>query len=191
LAAGKKNATRLGAHIVFIDESGFQLIPTVRRTWAPRGKTPLLRHWQKHDRVSVISGVSLSPKRRRCGLYFQYQLEKNLRAPDTCTFLRHLLRHLRGHVIVLCDRSRIHRGPLIRDLLARYPRLCIEYFPAYAPELNPDEGVWHRAKAEMANGCPDNGADLVRNVLTTLRRIRRSPAKLRSCITHALPIRLP
>lgn len=166
-------------------------MPTVRRTWAPRGQTPLLRHWQKHDRVSVISGLSLSPRRRRCGLYFQYQLDQNLRAPDTCAFLRHLLRHLRGHVIVLWDRSQIHRGPLIRAFLARHPRLRSEYFPTYAPELNPDEGVWHRAKAELANGCPDDDVALVRDVKAALRRLRRAPERLSSCITHALPIRLP
>jgi len=43
MAPGKKNASRLGAHLVFVDESGFLLIPSVRRTWAPTGKTPLLR----------------------------------------------------------------------------------------------------------------------------------------------------
>src|SRR6202008_5048089 len=69
LAPGKKNAARLGAHIVFADESGFLLIPTVVRTWAPRGKTPSHRHRQgRRDKVSVISGISVSPKRRPRGL---------------------------------------------------------------------------------------------------------------------------
>ena len=71
----KQNFARRHAHLVFADESGFQLIPTVRRTWAPRGPTPLLRHWQDHDRVSVISGLALSPRRRRCRLYYQLQLD--------------------------------------------------------------------------------------------------------------------
>src|SRR5713226_4494540 len=56
LAADKKNATRLGAHIVFADESGFQLIPNVVQTWAPQGQTPIHRHRQgRRDKTSVIS----------------------------------------------------------------------------------------------------------------------------------------
>jgi DDE superfamily endonuclease len=71
MAAGKKNATRLGAHIVFVDESGFMMIPAVRRTWAPIGQTPIHRHYYRRDRISVIGGLSVSPNRRRLGLYFR------------------------------------------------------------------------------------------------------------------------
>ena len=71
LAWGKKNAARMGAHLVFADESGFLLAPLVAKTWAPRGCTPLLRHRQgRRDKISVISGISLSPKRHRLGLYY-------------------------------------------------------------------------------------------------------------------------
>jgi len=191
LAAGKKNAARLGAHLVFIDESGFLLSPSVRRTWAPRGQTPILHHWQRHDRVSVISALTLSPRRHRCGLYVRCHPDENLHAADVCTFLRALLTHLRGPVIVLWDRIKIHRGPLIRALLERFPRLRLESFPAYAPELNPDEHVWQLAKATLANGRPDDLRVLTRDVRTTLRRISASQRHLRACIVHALPIRLP
>ena len=72
MAAGKKNARRLGAYLVFVDESGFMLAPTVLRTWAPRGQTPRLRHWARHDRVSVLSALSVSPLRQHLGLYYQW-----------------------------------------------------------------------------------------------------------------------
>lgn len=163
----------------------------MRRTWAPRGHTPILRHWQRHDRVSVISGLSLSPRRRRCGLYFQLHRD-NIRAPDACAFLRHLLRHLRGAVVVLWDNSNIHRGPVIRAFLAQRPRLRLAYFPAYAPELNPDEGVWARTKAELANGRPETQAALLDTLRTSLTQLRRSSRRLRACIAHAdLPVHLP
>src|SRR2546429_6370713 len=71
VAPGKKNAARLGAHIVFADESGFLLIPTVVRTWAPQGETPIHRHRQgRRGKLSVLSGISVSPKRRRPSLYY-------------------------------------------------------------------------------------------------------------------------
>ncbi|MGH7624681.1 MAG: IS630 family transposase [Gemmatimonadaceae bacterium] len=191
MAPVKNNAARLGAHLVFVDESGFLLIPTVRRTWAPCGHTPRRRHWQRHDRVSIISGLSLSPTRRRCGLYFQLHRD-NIRAPDAGAFLRYLLRHLRGNVLVLWDNSNIHRGPVIRATLARYPRLRVAYFPPYAPELNPDEGVWARTKAELANGRPDDVLTLLRTLIASLTRLKRSPRHLRACIAHAdVPMHLP
>ena len=65
----KKKAHRLNAHLAFLDESGFLLIPTLRRTWAPRGQTPLLRHRYQHDKISAISAVTVSPRRQRLGLY--------------------------------------------------------------------------------------------------------------------------
>jgi len=188
LAAGKKNAIRLGAHLVFVDESGFMLAPTVLRTWAPRGQTPLLRHWARHDRISVISGLSVSPIRQRLGLYYQWH-HHNFRQAEVCGFLSHLLRHLRGPVIVLWDRLRLHRSAATEAMCRRIPRLHLAYFPAYAPELNPDEQVWTLTKKMLANGSPDDRYDLVLSLIAALERCRTSPSRLRGCIAHAgLPL---
>jgi hypothetical protein len=137
LAADKKNAARLGAHLVFADESGFLLIPHVAKTWSPRGCTPVHYHRQgRRDKISVISGISVSPRRQRLGLYYQLYFD-NIGQEEVCMFLRQLLRHLRGPVIVLLDNSSTHYGKPLRQ----HRRLHIEHFPSYAPELNPDEGV--------------------------------------------------
>ena len=181
VATDKKRATRLGAHIVFVDESGFMLIPPVRKTWAPRGRTPIHRHHQRHDRISVISGISVSPKRKRVGLYFKLH-PKNIRHPAVCEFLRHLLKHLRGHVMVLWDNGSVHKGEPIRELCKRFPRLHLERFPAYAPELNPDEGVWSSAKNTLANGRPDDIDKLWEHLVDTLSDFAQSQRSLRACI---------
>jgi hypothetical protein len=120
----------LGAHIVFVDESGFLLIPNVRKTWAPRGDTPIVRHRYRHDRISVISGISIAPQRQRVGLYFQAHA-KNIQHDEVCQFLRHLLRHLRGPVIVIWDNASIHKGDRIREICRRFPRLHLERLPPY------------------------------------------------------------
>jgi transposase len=191
LAEGKKNATRLGAHLAFVDESGFMLIPSVRKTWAPRGQTPILRFWQKHDRISVISGISVSPRRRRFGLYFRMH-PKNIQHAEVCDFLRHLLRHLRGPVIVLWDGGRIHKGEAIRNLCRAFPRLRLERLPAYAPEINPDEAVWTIAKNSLANGRPDCLENLKTHLVRSFLGIRRSQRALKGCITQSdLPPFLP
>ena len=87
----------------------------------------------------------MSPQRQRLGLYYLLFFD-NIGHDEVCVFLRQLLRHLRGPVIVLLDNSSTHKGRPIEDILDRHPRLRIEYFPSYAPELNPDEGVWSQAK---------------------------------------------
>jgi hypothetical protein len=70
----------------------------------------------------------LSPRRRRCGLYFQLH-PKNIQHPEVSDFLRHMLRHLRRHVFVLWDNGAIHGGDTIRALQRRFPRLHLYRFP--------------------------------------------------------------
>jgi transposase len=140
------------------------------------------RHRYRRDKVSVISGVSVSARRQRLGLYCHFFLD-NIGHLEVCVFLRHLLRHLRGPVIALLDNSRTHKGEPLDALLLRHPRLHIEHFPSYAPELNPDEGVWSLAKRDLANGRPDNLDELMADLTASLKRTRRSPARLRGCIT--------
>jgi transposase len=184
VATGKKNAARLGAYLVFIDESGFLLIPTVLRTWAPRGQTPIHRHRTRRDKVSVISAISVSPSRQRLGLYYRLHLH-NIGQAEVCEFLRHLLRHLRAHVIALLDNSKTHKGEPLLALEREHPRLHIEYFPSYAPELNPDEAVWSLAKRKLANGRPDDVVELMTSVAEILERIAKSSPKLRGCIEQS------
>lgn len=174
----------MGAHVVFADESGFLLIPTVAKTWGPIGQTPLLRHRTKRDKVSAISAISVSPRRQRLGLYFRLH-PNNFTQVLVCDFIRDLLRHLRGPVVLLLDNSSIHHGAPLRDLRRRYPRLTVEYFPGYAPELNPDEGIWAWSKKALANARPDNLTELTLQVKRTLHKTRRRSDLLRAAITHS------
>jgi transposase len=141
--------------------------------------------------VSAISGISVSPNRRRLNLYFQLYTD-NIRQLQARDFLRQLLRHLRGHVFVLWDGGNPHRGLLVRELCARCKRLHLQRFPAYAPEFNPDEGVWKLAKQRLANGQCHNLEALMQAVLNSLSAIRANRKNLRGCIAHsALPLFLP
>jgi transposase len=102
----------------------------------------------------------VSPKRQRISLYFQCH-PHNISHDEVCSFLEHLLRHLRGHVIVLWDNASIHKGDRIREMCRRFPRLHLEALPSYTPQLNPDEEVWAYAKAKLANGRPDDLKELL------------------------------
>ncbi|MDO8684970.1 MAG: IS630 family transposase [Armatimonadota bacterium] len=191
MAAYKKNAGRLGAHIVFVDESGFQLTPNVRKTWAPKGQTPIHRHHYRREKVSVISGISVSPARKLLGLYF-LMYAHNIRHEEVRQFIRHLLKHLRGPVIVVWDNAKIHKGEPIRELCRRHRRLHLEALPPYAPELNPDEGVWGHAKRGLSNGCPIDTPGLMGEVSSALEDIRMSQTNLRGCVSlSGLPLFSP
>jgi transposase len=123
----------------------------------------------------------VSPKRQHLGLYLRFQ-PHNFQAVDVAAFLRALLRHLHGHVILLWDQSSIHQGAVIAAVEQAYPRLHLEEFPAYAPELNPVEQVWNDFKGHTANSLLRDKRDLRRCLSANTRRVRRSQAKLRSFI---------
>jgi len=119
------------------------LQPLVRRTWAPRGQTPIHYSWDRRDRLSAVSALSVSPRRRRLGLYFDV-CNHNICAEDFEGFVVHLLRRFPRGIILVVDRWSVHRSA-VRRLQQRFPRrFRIEWLPPYAPELNPVEGVWNQ-----------------------------------------------
>jgi transposase len=135
----------------------------------------------------VISGISVSPKGRRLGLYFRIHA-RNISRKEVLAFLKQLLNSIRGAIIVIWDNIRTHGGAPIQELCRQFPRLHLERFPAYAPELNPDEGVWAQAKCELANAAPHDLRGLTGQLRRTLKGIRASQRKLRACVHRsALP----
>jgi hypothetical protein len=147
VAASEKNAAEAGAHLVLIDESGAHLSPLVRRSLAPRGRTPILKTpGRKRQKVSLIAALSLSPRRNRIGLYFRCHPDRHVTQVEAAQFMRDVLKHLRGPVHVIWDRGNTHKGERIRALHRDYPRLTSHWLPPYAPELNPVEFVWNHAK---------------------------------------------
>lgn len=180
------------AHLVFLDESGFMLTPTVRRTWAPRGGRPVLSCWDRRDRISAISCITVSPRARRTNLYFDLLADNaNVRAEDIVAFLRQLKAQLGGPFTVLWDGSVIHsRSRLVRQWLARHPEVVVEDLPPYAPDLNPDEGVWGWAKyGRLANLAATDTDTLRDRVIEELTTLQDSPELLRSFIAQTeLPL---
>ena len=125
-----------------MDQSGFYLLPTVVRTYAPIGQTPTLQEQLSRDHLSVISGISLE------GKLLMMEQERAFKGEDVVRFLRHALREIPGKLLVIWDGSPIHRGQAVKDFLASgaASRLKLEQLPGYAPDLNPDEGIWKHLK---------------------------------------------
>jgi hypothetical protein len=157
------------------------LIPTRRRTWAPEGQTPIICDRDKPDRLSAPAPLTLSPKRQPMGWYVCFR-PAHFTAIPLASFLRVLLCHLRGHVILRWDQGSIHQGPAIAEVQRDYPRLHIHEVPAYAPELKPVEPFWNDFKGHTANSLPRDTRDGRRSLQANTRRVRRTQAKLRSFI---------
>jgi transposase len=118
--------------LVFVDESGFYLLPGVVRTDGPKGQTPVVDEWQTHDHLSVMGGVTPQGK---------------------VEFLIHLGRLAGDRLLVIWDGSPIHRRAEVRDFVEEAgDHIHLEPLPPYAPDLNPVEWLWRHLKlVEMAN----------------------------------------
>jgi len=165
------------------------LQPHLRRTWAPRGDTPVHYSWDRHDRLSVITTVSTGALRRRMGLQFRV-LDHNVRTEDMVAYLRALRRQLQCPVLLVWDRLGVH-GAAVNHLRRRGAKwLEVEKLPPYAPDLNPVEYVWGHAKGvDLANYIPEDVDDLGRKVRGSLRSQRSRPHLIRSFFAAAgLPL---
>jgi len=164
--------------VLFLDETGLMLQPLVRRTWAPKGKRPVLYCWDRHDRLSVIAGLTLSARRRRVGLYFAMH-EQNIKTPEVEAFVRQVQRHTGRRLIVVMDRLPAHRSAANR--LGDDRRFDIEWLPGYAPDLNPVEAVWSHTKyGDLANYVAEDALDLEIEAELSLDATRDSQKLLRS-----------
>lgn len=164
------------------------LQPLVRRTWAPVGVTPVHVASARHDRLSVIAALTVSPRRARVGMYFHAQGD-NFKGPDIESFVRKVRHALGRDVLVVWDRLNGHRTAerLMADL---GDGAVFEYLPAYAPELNPVEQVWaHSKHGELANVVYEDAVDLLDVVFDSLYRKQSEHELLRNFFKHSgLPL---
>lgn len=151
------------------------------RTYAPRGQTPVLQAPLTRDHLSVISGITSAGR-----LLVQMQ-EQPFRGPTVVGFLRHLLRQIDGPLLVIWDGAPIHRAQPVKDFLATAPgkRVLLERLPGYAPEVNPDEGIWqHLKRVELRNVICHSLTELKTELRLAIARLRHKPHVLRGCFTH-------
>ncbi len=110
-----------------------------------------------------------------------------MRGADVVRFLKHLLRHVPGKLLVIWDGSPIHRAQVVKDFLAGggAKRLHLQPLPAYAPELNPDEGLWQYLKRrELRNVCCHSLTELRYELRLAVARVRHKLSLIRAWIRH-------
>ena len=167
---------------MFVDESAFYLLPMALRTYAPMGQTPILKVPLTRDHLSAMGGIT--PQ----GRIFMQTQDHSYQGPDAVRFLQLLLREIPGKLLVIWDGATIHRCQAIKDFLAKggAKRIHLERLPAYAPELNPQEGVWNLLKrVELKNVCCLDVQHVQREVRRAKERLRHRKPVLRQCFAHA------
>ncbi len=148
------------------------------RTWAPRGQTPLLRVKLTRDPLWAISGITLD------GRLFMQVRPTSYDAEAVLGFLRVLLRKISGKLVLIWDGSPIHRANALKDFLkgGAAKRLHLEQLPGYAPDLNPDEGIWNYLKrVELGNVCCCDLDQLRRKLIQAKERLRHKKEIIKSC----------
>lgn len=181
LACAQKKAQREGRITVWIDEAGFYLLAGVVRSYAPRGQTPVLHGPLTRDHLSVISAITAQ------GQLLVALQARAFTGRDVVRFLKRVLRQLSGKLLIIWDGAPIHRDKAIQAFLAEgaAERIWLEQLPGYAPELNPDEGVWEQLKhVELRNVSCHDQEELRYELRLAIRRLQHRPALIRSFIRH-------
>ena len=142
---------------MFIDESGLSERPTLVRSWAPVGQPPVIQYSFHWTQLSAIAGISF------WRFYFRF-FPGAIRTPQLLEFLKALRAQIRGRLLIIWDRLNVHRSRLVREWVeAQHGDVQLEFLPAYAPELNPVEGIWNHLKnREIANLCVGTGSRQLR-----------------------------
>ena len=191
LAADKRTAAALGGWIVFEDECGQSLRPPRSRTWGRRGITPVIRvRGGGTGHVSIAGRACCRPGHRSrltCRLH-RYRGRKGETKAFTWIEYRDLLiaahHQLPGGAIVpIWDNLNVHLRAELRAFTGAQAWLCVFRLPAYAPDLNPVEGIWSVLKrGVLANLAVASFAHLVQVIRHGLKKLQYQPRLIEGCL---------
>jgi transposase len=177
-----RKARRERRALVFVDESGFYLLPGVVKTYAPEGVTPILREKVTRDHLSVMGGMTPA------GKVYVLARQESLNGMHSVEFLIHLQRVAGTRLLVIWDGSPIHRRSVVKEFVSNtHGKIRVEALPGYAPDLNPwDEGGWHHLKhVELRNMVCRDLEELHHEFHLAINRLRHKPHLIKACFVQA------
>jgi transposase len=186
VAPDQKGAAAESAWLVFFDESAVSLIPPVRRTWSPRGHTPVLRHRFGWKKASMAAALGYRPDGSAARLCFQLQ-QPSYDTDTLIAVLDQLGRFYDGQrVVLIWDGLSAHRSAKMRGFLdSQRDWLTAERLPAYAPELNAVEYLWANLKdLELANLPTTTLAEVADATEQGIQRICKSDSLVIGFLAH-------
>jgi transposase len=170
-----------GRVIYYVDEAGVGLLPSLGRTYAPKGKTPVIAHKCRYQHLCVISAIS------EAGKMFWDIRPDAFKGSSIVQFLKGLLAFAKQKILVIWDGASIHRSGEVKDFLASLQdeEVWLERIPPYSPELNADEQVWYHLKTvALKNTCAHNLKELESNVKYAMGGIEENLELIRSFFKH-------
>jgi hypothetical protein len=183
LGEGTRLAAATGAYICFEDEVGQNLRPPKARTWARRGHTPVVAVSGKGSGRVSIAGLVCLRAGARGRLFYGMRVHRgrkgerrSMSEADYAGLITAAHQQLHAPVILIWDNLNTHVSAVMRTFTdARRDWLTVVQLPAYAPDLNPAEGVWANMKNGLGNLAARNVSDLAAIVRNRLKRIQYRP----------------
>jgi len=172
----RSRAKTQGAEIFFLDEAGIRSDVPPGRTWAPKGKTPVVSTPGQRQSVNAISAVNAR------GAFWFKVYRGSFNQHRFVEFLKQFMRGRRTSVFLVVDGHPSHRGRKVAEYVqASQGRLELHFLPGYAPDLNPDEFVWNHVKTHGISKNPlRENESLFERVQADLEHINRFPSLVRS-----------
>lgn len=169
-------AKKENALIFFEDEAAVRLTPTVGTTWAPVGKTPIVKVTGKRAAISVMSAVSETGK-----MFFKLP-EGTINSTTFIYFLDALCsEYPRRKIFVIADQASPHTAEQVKRYVESNKRLRLFYLPPYSPDFNPDEETWNHLKNHELKAHQATDEKSLRRLTTkSLRRMSKRPGLIRS-----------
>lgn len=153
----------------------------MRRTWALKGKTPIIASTGSWKTMSLSATLVSTPKGNGNRLFLR-SLPHSVKWPDVIAYVKALKIHMRGKKLLLFwDGLSAHKaGATTAYLKTQRSWLRVERFPSYAPEVNPTEYLWSVMKNKhLCNLRPDGLPGLKTAVCRTYRRVRNDRQMLK------------
>jgi len=119
------------------------------------------------------------------GKIYKKHFEGSINSVKLIQGLEHFRRHIRQPLIMIWDRSRTHRSKLMKKYLSAHPEIQIEFLPAYAPEINPEEFCHGNVKRAVKNAVFTSKQDIRKRLDGRFAALRKRPDVLLSCFQHA------
>lgn len=180
-----KKGLQIDALLGFLDETGFSDRPTVRKTWAPRGKTPVITTAGGWKNRTLIGTIVTDPLGKKDPGFYGMIPPSSVHADDCIVYLKRLKRHLKSKKLILFwDGLSAHTAKKTRTYIASQKDwLMVHRTPTYAPEVNPPEYLWASMKTKDCSNTESASArDVDAHIWRSVKRVRRNKPLLRGCL---------
>jgi transposase len=177
----KKKAEEEDRVIIYADEAGIGLLPSLHSTYAEKGVTPVLKEACKYSHASIAGAITSEG-------HLIYQLQQNSFDGNAIVlFLKKICKEVEKKIILIWDGAKIHFSQAVKDYLETIQdnKLWLVRLPPYSPELNASEYIWNHLKNVcLKNMCFKNITELSKKTMSKMEEIKGDSELIQSFYKH-------